>query len=366
MSRVKKTGISKRMSWPGRTDEAMNAKDEADDTVMPMVDEARLVARPSNARKTWKEREFDHRAREQRHLHDSAGVREAADDQRAAAGLAPSAHAAERVIGMALATAESASNLEAHAVAALLPLVTRGQQAKLFYYLRIVGALVADVAGISGAAISLGELPVNAFVLSLGASIATVLAGFVGRDLRIWREALRRCLPADALTDDQRPFEWLFREVDGGRRVVKIVGFISIGIGLLVAVSIFALRDSVDGSPVGLVYGALAAAVALGSCISSWAYADEVADLYASVLAKCERAQTRLLSLAANSKLQQQLEAEESTGSTREEWILRGEAAVEGTKALKYRVLSRNPGTVGHGPAAQMVGLRLREGGDEQ
>jgi hypothetical protein len=363
---MKKSGFGLLPTWPNRNDEASTAKDEADDTVMPSVDEARLVARPANARKTWKEREFDRRALEQRHLHDSSGVQESADVQRRAAGLKPAADAAERVIEMAAAAAETANTLYQHAIAALLPLVTRGQHAKHFYYLRIVGALVADIAGISGAAISLGEIPTNAFVLSLGASIATVLAGFVGKDLRIWREALRRSRPAEELSDDQREFEWLFRDVDSGRRVVKILAVLSVGIAILVALSIFALRDSVDGSLVGLVYGALAAAVALGSCVSSWANADEVADVLSSISIASANAQARLLRIASNSNLKQQIEDEESTASIREEWILRGEAAIEGTRALKYRVLSRNPGAVGHGPAAKAIGLRIREAGDDK
>jgi hypothetical protein len=75
--------------------------------------------------------------------------------------------------------------------------------------------------------------------------VAAITAGVVGGDLKNLRLAAKRQLPEDQITGGLKPFSRLFRGVDSGAHRVKAVVGVSVTIGLLIAVGIFALRTSV-------------------------------------------------------------------------------------------------------------------------
>jgi lauroyl/myristoyl acyltransferase len=66
----------------------------------------------------------------------------------------------------------------------------------------------------------------------------------------------------------------------------------------LLAVGIFSLRSSIEGSSAGLTFSLLAAATAIGSLLLGYSAADEVADLLATMAKRVHRAEQRHLNLA--------------------------------------------------------------------
>jgi hypothetical protein len=133
-------------------------------------------------------------------------------------------------------------------------------------------------------------------------------------------------------------------------------------IGLLIAVGIFSLRTSVEGSLSGLVFGCLAAAVAAASFLNSWAASDEVTDLLDSYRCEFERAVKRHTRFSLNTSIITHAEAAETARSVVAEHASRGKAAAKSFEAMKFGVLRRNPGVVGHGEAPETIGRTAKVG----
>jgi hypothetical protein len=348
-------------------DTAQEAMEQADTTVLQRVDSASLRPRPASVTETWKEREFDERQLEQIPQWEASGTLEARESQVAADGLRPQADAAVYLREQHQPLFELTQQQFADVIRVLGPFRVRGANTKLFYLLRTVAFLIGDIAGISGAAISLGEIVANAYILAISAATATVVAGLIGKELKLLRETRRRARDRNDLSDAEKPYAHLFNDADNGTTIVRAMIFVSLTITILVAGGIFALRASVEGALSGLVFGAFAGAIALGSAISSYSYADEVADLLDNAEANYNRELKRLQALAASEPLRTHLENGTTAQSIQEEHAKRGAAAATAIAALKWRVLAHNPGTVGHGPAASpetVVGRRTREAGD--
>src|SRR5919198_5537556 len=155
----------------------------------------------------------------------------------------------------------------------------RASGEKVPYYLRWALILGGDVAGVAGAALLLGETVALGVLQAVASGTAAITGGLLaqeGRDSRLARK--REKLPRD-LTDDERRFAHLFKGGDGGERIVKWIVAAATLIGMLIAVSIFALRYSTEGSTAAWAFGLLAAAVALASWANVYHYTDEASDL---------------------------------------------------------------------------------------
>src|SRR5919204_256931 len=151
----------------------------------------------------------------------------------------------------------------------------RASGEKVPYYLRWALILGGDVAGVAGAAILLGETVALGVLQAVASGTAAITGGLLAQEVRDSRLARKReKLPRD-LTDDERRFAHLFRGGDGGERIVKWIVAAATLIGVLIAVSIFALRYSTEGSTAAWAFGLLAAAIALASWANVYHYTDE-------------------------------------------------------------------------------------------
>jgi len=232
---------------------------------------------------------------------------------------------------------------------ALAPFVRREAHAKFWYLLRWGVLLGGDVAGITGAAVLLGEIPDLAVMQACSAGMATVTAGLVGVDLKDLRLAARRATDPSDLASELQPWAHLFRGADPGGARVKTVVLAALAIGLTVGVAIFGLRASVEGGVSGLVFGGLAAAFAAASFVNTWWYADEMADQIDQARTRYETELKRQQQLAGRPELSAYQGAAEERDSMIREHQLRGAAAKSAITALKHRALRRNPQVVGHG-----------------
>jgi len=328
------------------------AQDEllaADARMIPPVDAANLVARPGNVTQTYDEEAYDERAAEQPLLYGAIGTTSKRESAVTAAGLRPQADASTAITTQLTAAVKAAGEVWVAALTFLTPYRMRSPKAKYFYLLRAALLWLGDTVGISSAAIMLGEIPALAVMLSLSASAATVVAGLVGKDVRYMRERRRRQRDENSLPQEAQRFAHLFCGVDDGSPIVGHVLWAAAVVGLLVAAGIFALRTNVDSGVAGVTFAGFALAVALGSFISSFMYADDVADAIDNAHVAFEQASAQLNQAAASLPLAQRLRALAQAESIGQEFEQRGQASMHTALVAKARMLAANPAIVGHG-----------------
>lgn len=329
---------------------------------MQRVDEAAGLGRPAGFGTTYREQQFDASADEQ----DEAWSAEGEVASRAAQGRADksddAASAAAYVVGENQETVSEAKSAYLHAAKTLMPFVRRSPHDFIRYVLGWLLLALGDTAGVWGAAIWLGEVPYVALGQAVATGFAAVTAGLVGGELQDLRQARLRQRDMESLSEDERRYPRLFASADTGRSITKIVVGISATIVVLIAVAVFALRTGTEGLLAGFTFGGLAAATALGSFISSYVHADEVADLIATFYKTYQRALRFHLRLASARALSRHAGAAGEVESIRREYQARGNAAHQKVVALKYRMLGRNPQVVGHGEALPetVIGRRSR------
>lgn len=348
---------------------AAQLRDEADTTALQLVDAANAVGRPDGIWLTYKELEFDERAAEQAPLFDAEGEVAARTPAVQAAGLLPRAITAQKLVDDHLPSVTRAQQRYERCVDALGAFRVRAPRGDLWYGLRTGIFLLGDLAGISGAAISLGEIPANAYLMAGSAAVATVAAGLVGKDVRSIYLRERRAATVEQFTPEQEPYRHLFTTSRDGTKLLRLVVGASTGVGIVLALGIFGLRTAVEGSLNGLVYGAIALAVAVGSFLSAFAHADEIADQIDAALHDYERELHRTRRLANSRPWAAHERQQKRAESTRDEFADRGAAAGLALTGAKWRLLSRNPGVVGHGPADVMperIGTKARRGGEKR
>jgi hypothetical protein len=138
---------------------------------------------------------------------------------------------------------------------------------------------------------------------------------------------------------------------------------LSLVVVLIISIGVFSLRLSVEGMTSGIAFGMLAAATALGSFLANYSYTDEIADYLARTERVCKKAIKAHRKLAADPAIQQRAAALATAASIKTEHAHRGQAAWWQLHALSQRILRRNPGVAGHGPAAEhseVIGRRFR------
>ncbi|MET4781616.1 hypothetical protein [Glaciihabitans sp. UYNi722] len=312
------------------------------------------------------ENELDAFGREQEPLWKAEGIAQSRPALIAHSGLKVQAETAERLSRRHRRLVKRAQRRLERTIATLSPFVRRKQGQKGWFMVRTGLLLLGDVAGQAGAQIYYGEIPELALVQALAAGVAVVTAGLVGGEVKDLRMASKRKIERTDLTPQQELFAHLFVGTDDGKHFVKALVYTGATVGLLISSGIFALRSTIDGPLSGLVYGALAAGIATASFISSYTVTDEIADAIDTAEKDYERTIKRQTALAGSQPLRVALEKQAEDESIRDEHEVRGQAALLTYEGLKHRVLRRNPGVAGHGPATEpepVVGRRARDDG---
>ncbi len=337
----------------------------AEQISLQRVDDAAAIVRPASVGQTWVEHEYDELEAEQDPLWAASGTEESRDSVVEAAGLTPAASAAERMLTGHIPVLAAAETRLVDTTEALTAFRRRPPKSKVWHYCAKGGFLVGDVAGIAGASIMMGEIPVLAFTMSFSAAIATVVAGLTGAEVRDLRSSVRRQREVESLTEKQVPFQHLFTGIDDGKKYVRALIGVSVTVGSIIACSIFALRYSLEGPLVGLVYGGIAGAIAAASFIESYMYADEIADQIDNAQNDYDKELARHTKLAGSEPWKQHATRAADAESVQSEHASRGEAAQHRVRSLKFGILRRNPGVVGHGDQPDQVGRTTRKGGDK-
>lgn len=332
----------------------------AEDIIIQGAQEAKAVARPSNIGETWVEQEYEQLEDEQAPLWAASAFEESRQPDGEAASLQLVAESAQRMLDGHTAILHSAEDRYLDTIEALAPFRRRPVGSKLWHYATKAGLLLGDTAGISTAAIWMGEIPAIAIVMSASAAIATVAAGLTGAEVRDLRAVVRRQCAPDSLTEKQRTFAHLFTGADNGKRYVRALLGVSVSVGLVIAGSVFALRSVIESPLVGIVYGGIAGAIAAASFIESYMHADEVADLLDHAEHDYGKELARHTRLAASDSWAKQAREAATAESIVNEHTQRGAAAQLHVRALKFGILRRNPAIVGHGEEADSVGRRSR------
>jgi len=340
---------------------------EADAVSLPRLDEVGGHPRPPGIGVTYAEQEYHALADEQELIWPAEGEQSARPFQVRARGLDRSAAGTEFLLSQQESEVRQARADYQHAAWVLTPYIRREPGAKLRYWVCWPVLWFGDTAGVWSAAITNGDVPSIAFGQSLASGLAAACAGLVGAELKYIRMARARQRDPESLNEDEQRYSRLFEVSDKGLSIVKLIGFFSLVVVALLAVGVFNLRASIEGSASGLTFGLLAAATAIGSGLLSYSAADEVADLLAGMAKRAQKAEHRYLKLAKSSAFRGKAQAEESARSILDEYQLRGQAAAKRVESLSWRVQRRNPQVLGHGfPVGEqggVIGRRTRRGG---
>lgn len=316
------------------------------------LDEAIAVGTPGTIRRGWHEEEFDQLAAEQKPLWTAIGEKLARPFTVAAARYRSRRDVAEGQIEIQRTVLGGAkASLDLHN-AALEGYTRREPHARTMYLLRWMLLLGGDTAGIAGAAILLGEVVNLAVLQAVASAIAAITAGLVGNDIRDARLARRRARDPKELPDEYRKFAWVFSGANAGEKIVKAMILVGITVTLLIVGGIFALRDGVEGSLGGIVFGCLAGAICLASALNTYQYADEIADLLDHAYNRYLRASQRLDKLSKNKAIARYDANIAEANSIKIEHAERGAAGALKLTAFKHGISFQNPAVMGHGPAA--------------
>ncbi len=339
------------------------ATEEADAIILPHIDRSGAVPRPDAIGDFHSEREYHAKAQTQTETYAAEGEAAARTATTTAAGLESAATAATALITGTVSSVEAAREQLTHAARTLGHLARRDLPAKVRYWICLIALCLGDTAGILGAAITLGEIPLVALGQAVATGVAAITAGQAGADLKDLRLARIRQCDLEDLTNDERRYRQFFTGTEAGVSTMKLVGALSATIIAIISIGIFCLRLSVEGMTSGIAFGMLAAATALGSFLTNYSYADEIADFLARSERACKKAIQAHRKLAADPAIRQRAEALADAASSKTEHTHRGRAAWWQLQSLSQRILRRNPGVAGHGMAAEhpeIIGRRFR------
>lgn len=342
---------------------AGDISDTAERITIPVAEATTIVTSPKDIDHLWVEDEYEQLTLTQDALWEAAKAEETKQPLSQAAGLELQAGEAEYVVARSRELLDQSHQLHLVALRVLSPFRRRAAGSKRWYQLAKGIIFVGDLAGFATAAIWLGELPFIAITLAASAAAATVVAGLIGSDISDTRRRLLRERPVEELTPEQLPFKHLFTASDRGGHIVKQVILVSLLTALTVSIGIGVLRGVVDDPLVGVVFAGIALAVAGGSFLVSFAGADEVADLIEHYAVDYQKHQVQHRKLSESTTWRQWADVKQQATSVEHEFTSRGRAAVEHMRALKWRILRRNPSHAGHGPrAGDAVGRTPRRG----
>ncbi|MCS5735057.1 hypothetical protein [Herbiconiux daphne] len=348
------------------TDSVIEHTMAAEQISLQRVDEAAAVPRPESVSKTWVENEYDQLEAEQGPLWAAAGIEASRPAELAAAGLMRAAEGADHLAAGHEQVVDAARDRYLTTTEALSPFRRRAHGGKALHVCAKGALVLGDAVGVTLLGINIGDYPVLAGLMSISAATAAVISGLIGSEIRVLRDTRRRQFDIGLLTDTQKRFMHLFSGTDKGAKVIKAVVGVSTAAGLLIASAIFAGRAELEGAMTGLIYGGIAAAVAAGSFLESYAYADEIADQIDNAEHAYEKELARHQRLAGAGTLRDQAKRLAEAESIVREHDQRGEAAMKRIRSLMYGILRRSPGVVGHGAASEPPIGRINRAGGPQ
>lgn len=328
---------------------AIEADAVAESVALHRVDEAAAVARPSSVGTLHIETEYEQLEAEQGPLWAAEAVRTSRQAEILAAGMGLAADVDADLTRGQQELVRDARARYAETVAALSPFVRRPPKAAVPHYATKAALYVGDAVGLASAALWLGEEPLVATVMAISVAAATVTAGLAGAEVKDLRGRALRRRDADELTEGQRRYAHLFTERDTGWRYVKALGYVSASVVALLAVAVSTLRGMVDDPFVGIVFGAIAAAIAAASWVDSYMYADEIADVVSRERRALAREEQILVRQASSLTWRGRAEARAEAESVVREHEQRGQGASVHMRALLARILRNNPGVAGNG-----------------
>jgi hypothetical protein len=317
------------------------------------TDEARAVARPSNVDKLWPEYEAEAGEAEQKKLYEERGEDQASEADKTAAELSHEADGAIAESDDRSAHAKDGRERLKKDKAVLGRLCRRRTDAKLTYWLRWVLFLLGDIAGIGGAGLLIGELPLNALMQATSAAVSAVTLGGVGREVRYLVAARARQKAPEELSDAEREYAFLFVGPDAVERIIKILLLISLTGFMLIAGGVFALRDAAEGESVAVAFGCFALALGLASFYNSYDVACEVSEYLDARSAEQKKIDKAAQEARQNPAIARRAGAVAEAKSVRAVNKAAGEAAAHGLRRWLYWLFNQNPGVAGNGPAAK-------------
>ena len=325
---------------PVSTDQVADLMDDAESLIVPPCDQVRALPGPDLDLHLAEY--YRQLAAEQIALARAEGESEARPHAARAAELEPMTTVPLTRLAALQAKADASTAQVTEMLAALAPFRTRPKGAVPRYYLFLVLLLGGDLAGMTGALVSLGEVPWVAGVQAMAVAAAAVVVGMLASEVKHVRDARRRMSTG---TPKGASSGVLF-QADGGETIVRWVLLAGLAAMLLIAGGVTALRSITDGA--GWIFGCFAAAVTLGSAANSYVHSDEVADLLDNLTVQHKRDDSELHDLDLGPVAEREREAT-LAASIREEWKARGEAAAARANAAGALALVNNPAVAGHG-----------------
>ena len=261
------------------------------------------------------------------------------------------ADSARELLSRRLEPTTAALSIYDRAVADLLSFVRRAPHSRRRYETTRWVLLLGDTAGIWGAAIYMGELPLLAAGQAVAAGMAAITAGQVGADVRELRLARQRHDLAETervSPEVQQRYPRMFGDPKSDGATYGLALKVALLVVLAIGLSVFALRATIEGAA-GAVFGALALATAAASLINSWSYADDVADLLDNFRLSARQSLADHRQLAADSVISTRDAATAEAVSIDREYELRARSQSRHAVALTHEVYRRHPQVFGHG-----------------
>lgn len=320
-----------------------------DSREVPLVDELHALEGPDLVLHI--EEEAEALAEAQTHQWEAEGEKRAREPKAKAEELRDAAEAQDKACDDQLEILNGAAETADAGLRALQPHITRPVRDGIRYIGTWIGLLLGDVASITMAAISLGERPELAACQGIAVALAALAVGTIADEIKGAREARRR--KKDDLNEDEQKFATLFLGEDPGERIIKLMVVGGLGVILLIAGGIAALRSSIDGGLAGVVYGSLATVVAGGSWFNCYRHADEVKEKLDHVLKRHTTADAKYREISEGGPRAQCEAYLAEADSHKMECKARGQAAARFIRAQGKRFLSEHPEIAGHGRAAR-------------
>jgi hypothetical protein len=331
------------------------------DAVIPPADEIEAAIKPSDLGETWKEREADAASAEQRPLNEAAGESEAQASAVEAASLRVRRKSAKARLQSADRTAKRTMRAYERAYLWLDLYVDRPSHAKVVYWSRLTGLVLGDMAACSGAILLLGETPFNAFGQASSAAISAVTLGAIGSTTK--RQQQTRSFAKVFTGDHKIPSRYkpLFLGRNEGDRVARNVTLLAF-LGLaLIAIAIFSLRDTTEGSAAAWTFGLLSAAIGLASFVNSYSTTCVFGEYLDRLKVRVDRAQAWLNECQHDSVFVLHDGAVAKVKSVQAIWSARGLAAWWARQREKFAILNANPRAVGNGEGAKQPGASVND-----
>lgn len=307
------------------------------------------------------EREYDEYGLEQQAIWRADGTKASRSSHAKAEGVGPQAATVHNLVDSEWARVQTSGTAFDEMSVRLRPFAPRRPFEARRYAVTWVGLVLGDIAGVFGAALTYGEVPINALGQAISSGTAAVTAGLVGADVKAAHIA--KAIRATS-TDDELAAFGLLGVHSTERATYGLVLRVAAAVATAVFVAILALRTAIEGFAGGLVFGGLSFAVAAASFINAWVHANPAADLLAAYEHAHEQAKAAYLALGADPALAEEAAAQAEAALIEAEHDERGRAVRHFIEALKWGILRRHPQIFGHGMRTEDVERRAFHNGN--